>query len=227
MCAARCRRRLTQSDLAGQVGISRSRLAEIEAGHGGGAPLQVWLALAEALGRYLHFEFARDPQQAPADAGHLQMQELVLRLATAAGWEAQFEAPSRAWGSERSIDCRLLDRTGRRLVIGECWNTFGDLGAATRSSTNKLRDAHEKAEASAGDGAPYKVGLVWIVRDTAANRALRNRYEHIFASRFPGSSAQWVKALTGGAPQPDGPGLVWCDLHATRLFAHRRARRPR
>jgi hypothetical protein len=209
------------------VGISQARLADIEAGRGGGAPLEVWFALAEALGRYLRFEFARDSLPERSDAGHLPIQELVLRMAQTGGWEGAFEAQSRAWGADRSVDVRLIDRQERRIVIVECWNTFGDLGAATRSSDRKVQDAEQQAIAIAGDGLPFEVGLVWVVRDTKANRALLNRYEHIFASRFPGPSAQWVGTLTRRARMPKLPGLIWCDVKATRLFARRNGRRPR
>ncbi len=188
---------MTQAALAALSGSARQRLGhQVEKGRGASAPAEVWFALAEALGRYLRFEFGRDPQAELADAGHLDIQELVLRVALAGGWERAFEARSREWGTDRSIDVRLLQRRLRRMVIAECWNTFGDLGAATRSSERKLRDAEEQAVALAGDGPPYEVGLVWIVRDTKANRALVDRYEHIFASRFPGSSAGWIRALT-------------------------------
>lgn len=78
------------------------------------------------------------------------------------------------------------------------------------------------AVAVAGDGAPFEVGLVWIVRDTKANRALLTRYEHIFEARFPGWSQGWVDALTKGAAVPDRPGLIWCDTGRAHLFARRR-----
>lgn len=219
-------RHLTQAALAQKVGISRQRLGDLENGRGTAAPAEVWFALAEALGRYLRFEFARDPQTELADAGHLQIQETVLRVTPPGGWEERaFEARSGSWGSDRSVDVRLLDRKGRRLVIGECWNTFGDLGSAARSSERKVRDAQEYAVAIAGDGEPLQIGLVWIVRDTTANRAVVNRYEQIFATQFPGSSAAWVNTLTKGAPMPTQPGLIWCDTRNGRLFAHRRRRR--
>jgi hypothetical protein len=52
------------------------------------------------------------------------------------------------------------------------------------------------------------------------------KYEASLRSRFPGSSSAWVQALTvPGAPIPDLPGIVWCDVRATRLFALRRGRR--
>ena len=49
----------------------------------------------------------------------------------------------------------------------------------------------------------------------------RRPLPEVFASRFPGSSR--VEALTRGDPPPAEPGLVWCDVSATRLFAWRRA----
>ncbi len=64
--------------------------------------------------------------------------------------------------------------------------------------------------------------MVWLVRATARNRALVARYPEVFAARFPGSSAGWVRALVAGAPTPTGTGLVWCDVASTRVFAWRR-----
>lgn len=227
--ASRKRRRLTQQALAAQVGISRQRLSDLEVGRGAGLPPTIWFAVAEILGRYLRFEFARDPQTEPADAGHLAIQELVLRLAPAAGWAGRFEMPTRPSDPARSVDVPLLDRRRRRLAIVECWNTFGDLGAAARSSDRKVADAHALAASLGGGKGPYETGLCWVIRDTAANRSLLARYEHIFASRLPGSSRAWLNSIAEGGPLPGEPGLIWCDQNATRLFAHRRprARPPR
>jgi hypothetical protein len=217
---------MTLDALAARVAISRARMSEIELGDGGGAPLDVWFAIAQALGRYLKFEFARDPLADVADAGHLAIQELVIRMARAAGWEVRIEAKSRAWDSNRSVDVRLIDRRGKRIVIVECWNTFGDIGAAARSSNAKVRDEEQHAVAVAADGSPFTVQLVWVVRDTKANRELIARYPQAFAARLPRSSTAWLKALTTRTAPPTESGLVWCDLDSTRLFA-RRARAAR
>jgi hypothetical protein len=115
------------------------------------------------------------------------------------------------------------------LILVECWNTFGDLGAAVRSTNRKLAEAAELAIA-VGDGRPYRVTGCWVVRDLERNRRLLVSYPELFASRFPGSSASWVKALSGarqtdGSPRPEPPaqlGLVWCDARATRIDAWRR-----
>lgn len=122
---------------------------------------------------------------------------------------------------------RLIHRTLRRIVIVECWNTFGDLGAAARSSNAKVRQAGDQAAAIAGEGRPFEVGLVWVVRDTKSNRALLARYPELFASRFPGPSQVWVAALAGQAPPPTRPGLVWADTKCTRVFARRIRRAAR
>ena len=223
--ASRTRRRIKQTTLAALVGISQGRLADIEGGRGAGAPLEVWLALAAALDRYLKFEFARDPQADLADAGHLDMQELMLRVSRPGGWQGGFELNTKPADPARSIDVPLRDRANRRLAVVECWNTFGDLGYATRTSDRKVAEARQLAVVSGGEGPEFQVGLCWVVRDTKANRALVGRYPQIFEARFPGSSAAWVAAITGGAAMPEEPGLVWCDLRATRLFARRRTSR--
>jgi transcriptional regulator with XRE-family HTH domain len=219
---SRVRRRLTQKALASRVGISRSRLADIEAGHGSGAPLTIWHSLAEALGRPFRAEFLRDRLEAPPDAGHLDMQQLLVRLGGATGYDRRLELPWRSGDATRWTDVALVNRTARQLILHECVNKFGDIGATFRSSDRKLDDATQLAVAMAGDGPPFGVGLCWVIRDTARNRELLRRYEDLFATRLPGSSRDWVRALTDGGPFPAQPGLVWCDLGATRLFAWRR-----
>ena len=286
---ARRRRKFSQGSLAKQIGVSRARLAAIEAGQGGGAPAEVWFALGEALGIYLKFEFGRDPQAELRDAGHLDIQELVLRAAKAAGWERAFEAKSGGWSSDRSVDVRLVDRKGRRVVVGECWNTrdphqeledgghlemqeftlrlgrstgfgrtfelatrpanpafsvdvglrddarrllvleecwntFGNIGASVRSTRRKIAEAEALAVVIGGERGPYRVAAVWVVRDTPRNRAVLARYPEVFESTFTGSSTAWVAALTVmGAPVPAELGLVWCDPRRGRLTGWRRA----
>jgi transcriptional regulator with XRE-family HTH domain len=158
--ASRQRRRLNQEALAARVGISRGRLADIEAGRGANSPLEVWFALGEALGRPFRAEFVRDRLEEPADAGHLAIQELVLKLGRRAGFDGRFEFPTRPTDPARSSDASLLDRRGRRLVLVECWNTFGDLGAAVRSSDRKLADARSLAVTLGGDEGPFESGFV-------------------------------------------------------------------
>ena len=227
--ASRVRRKLRQCDIAARVGIHRSSVSRIEGGHGGSFALDTWQGLAMAVGRRLTIGLTADSQAEPADAGHLAIQELVLRLARGAGFARAFELPTRASDPRRSVDVGLRDDRRRLLVLVECWNTIGDVGAAARSSERKRAEAEQLAVAIGPLRAdatvePYRVRGCWVVRATARNRALVARYPEIFATRFPGSSAAWLAVLTGGAEPATESGLVWCDVASTRLFAWRRHR---
>lgn len=218
--AMRERRGWTRIDLAARAGLGRMVESRIERGLGK-PDLDTLQRLAMALGRPFIVSFGgRDPLESTADAGHLAIQELVLRLGRTAGYLGSFELQSRPAESWRSVDVGLASDVRRRLILSECWNTIGDVGAAARSSARKLLDMDAIATARWGEGA--EVGLVWVVRATSRNRALVARYPEVFASRFPGSSRGWVEALTTGSRPPSEPGLVWCDVGATRRFAWRR-----
>ncbi len=177
----------------------------------------------------MRIELRRDAREEPADAGHLAIQELVLRLGRRIGYRGSFELRSRSVDPSRSTDVGLRDDQAGILILVECWNTFGDLGAAIRSTKRKLAEAAELAIAIGGDR-PHRVFSCWVVRDVERNRRLVARYPELFASTFPGSSALWVRALTepvrrtGRLDPPTNLGLVWCDARATRLFAWRRGR---
>ena len=219
--ASRKRLRGTQQQLGAGVGLARSTIGAIERGHGGSHTLDTWQRLAVALDRPLIVEFARDTRSQPADAGHLLIQELVLRLGRAAGYRTTFELAMRPSDPSRSSDVGLRDDLRRRLILIECWNTIGDIGASAGSSTRKLAEAAQLAIAYGGDR-PHVVAGCWVVRATVPNRALVARYPEVFGARFPGTSVGWLDALTVGASAPADPGLVWCDVAGTRLFAWRR-----
>ena len=217
--AARERRTWTQEELARRAGVGRQVVSRLERD---ATRLDVDLLqrVSIALGRRLEFGFGRDPLEHTADAWHLAIQELVLRIGRGSGYSGTFELPTRPADRWRSIDVCLAARARRCLVMCECWNTFGDIGAAARSSTRKLAEFEDLAAAKWG--ADGKVGLIWIVRAAARNRALLGRYPEVFASRFPGSSRAWLRVLQFGGIPPAEPGLVWCDVGATRLFEWRR-----
>lgn len=177
--------------------------------------------VAMAVGRPLILDLQRDVFGQTADAGHLAMQELILGLGRRAGFDGRFELATRPAEPWRSSDVGLINDRTRTLVVVECWNTIGDVGAAARASTRKLAEASALATARWGEGLTT-VGLVWVVRATARNRAIVTRYPEVFASRFPGSSAGWVATLTKGAPPPSQTGLVWSDVAGTKVFAWRR-----
>jgi len=153
------------------------------------------------------------------------VQELVLRLGRATGYDRTFEGALKSADSSRSVDVRLRSDTRRRLIVVEAWNSIGDIGASARSFDRKIAETEAYAIA-VGHGAPYAVHGCWVVRATARNRTLLATYPEVFAAKFPGSSQAWTRALTEGTVPPGQPGLVWCDVKATRLFAWRRTASP-
>jgi transcriptional regulator with XRE-family HTH domain len=220
---ARKRRRWSRSQLGAKVGLGATRIGQIERGDGTGVSLEIWFALGQALDMSFRADFARDRIEEPEDAGHLGIQELALRLGRLTGRPRTFELSTRPANPSFSIDVGVRDDSVRVLFIEECWNTFGNINAAVRSTRRKIAEAEQLAVAIGGELGPYRVAAVWIVRDTRRNREIVSRYPEVFAAAFTGSSRQWVKALTTAAVEPPvGLGLVWCDLRATRLFAWRK-----
>jgi transcriptional regulator with XRE-family HTH domain len=218
---ARNRRHLTQAALGERAGVGRMSISRAERGLGGGLTLDAWQRIAIALGITLRVQLQRDPQQEPQDAGHLGMQELVLRLARRHGYLRAVELPTKPDDPWRSIDVALADDRRRRLIVVECWNGIGDIGASVRSSTRKATEAEGLAALRWGER-PHTTHLVWVVRATARNRQLLARYPEVFAARFPGSSAAWAQALNDGTDPPRGPGLVWASVDGARIHPWRR-----
>jgi transcriptional regulator with XRE-family HTH domain len=217
---ARLRRSQTQREVALLAGVSASTVQRIEAGRAMHISLDSIQRTAHAIGRPLRLELSPDPLREPADAGHLAMQELVVRLGTAAGYVAIPEMPAVRQGSWRSTDIALRSDAARRFLVLECWNSIDDVGSACRGTDRKLADGTAYAAARWGEG-EHLVAACWVVRATARNRALLATYPALFAARFTGSSAAWVRALTDGADPPREAGLVWSDIRAKRLFPWR------
>lgn len=215
---------MTQATLAARVEVDQSRISQVERGLGQGVPLDLWVRLGVALGRPLAISLTKPLGEThqPADAGHLAMQERLLELARATGHTSSFELPTRPADPRYSIDVCTADTRNRVLLIQEVWNTFSDLGAAVRSTNRKTAEAHDLA-ATLGDGPSFRVATVWIVRPSAANRALVGRYPQIFGSAFQGSSRSWAKALTTGTAPPREAGLVWLDPTSGRVTEWRRS----
>jgi len=217
--AARIRRRWSQAELGRRAALGRMVIARIERGETR-LDLAALERIAAALGLPLTIALGRDPRQDVADAGHLGIQELVLRIGRHGGLDRRFELATKPDEPWRSADVCFGSTPQRAAIDVECWNTFGNVGASARSSTRKVAELGQLAIAMWGEGA--RAALVWVVRDTSANRSLIARYPEVFATNFPGSSRAWVAALSAGGPIPKEPGLIWCDVRTTRLFAWRK-----
>jgi transcriptional regulator with XRE-family HTH domain len=151
--AGRRRCRLSQAELGRQVGLCQAGVSAIERGLGAGVSLSTWVAFGLSVGQPLAVGFSRAPTPGvgPSDAGHLDLQELAARHAARHGWRATFELPTRPTDPRHSADLAVRDDPGRRLLILECWNRFGDLGAAARSSSRKMAEAAGLTAAIGGE----------------------------------------------------------------------------
>ena len=109
--AARRTRRQPLRVIARSLGISVTRLAELERGEGARAPLKTWIALGAALERPLAVNFSRPLGEPglPTDFGHLEIQEHILWLGRATGRPGTFELPTRPTDPARSTDVGLND----------------------------------------------------------------------------------------------------------------------
>jgi hypothetical protein len=216
---------MTRAAFAKHVGVHQSLISRIELGRGRAVPLETWIAIGIVLGQPLAISLSRPlgEVRAVVDAGHLEIQEHLLRLARSTGRAASFELPTRPSDPSRSIDVGIRDVRNRVLIIEEAWNTFGDLGAAIRATNRKSAEAADLA-ATIDAGPPYRVATVWIVRASATNRSLLARYPEIVRAAFPGSSSDWVACLTTSAAPPGDAGLVWFDPGTRRIHPRRAGR---
>ena len=206
VCEARRRKRLTQRQLGERVGLSQAAISRAERGHGGGLTMDAWQRIGLAVDRPLVVTLQRDTAGETADAGHLAIQELVLRLGREAGYAASFEIPTRPAEPWRSADVGLRNESARRLILVECWNTIGDVGAAPR----------ERTQAGGRRGARGRA----VGRGAGHRRCRLGRAGVRAQPRAPGP-------LPGGLRCAVPRVLAWLDPGAHRLDASPRGTRDR
>lgn len=210
--------RLTQRVASERAGVSQSAWSRIERGMCSGVPLATLAACAAAVDAQLAaFIEARPGASLPRDIEHLRRQELLISLARGGGWAARPERPiDPVAARSRSVDVDLVRRHGGEEVAVEIEDLIADGGAVIRNLTDKTAAVRRDAV----PGATVR-GLL-IVRATRRNRAVVGALPALFSSRFPGSSAAWLRALTDStAPLPDGDGFLWSSVSGDRLFPAR------
>ncbi len=158
----------------------------------------------------------------PRDAVHLRNQGSVLDLARKGGWtgvpEARLDRDAR---TSRSLDV-LLTRDVKWAMV-EIWDWFDDVGGSFRDWDRRL-DALERlaiARIPVEAAMPRTCGA-WLVRSTRRNRELVRQHANVFRARFPGSAAEWVRALgeaTVGLPSK--PALLWISVDGARIYPAR------
>jgi transcriptional regulator with XRE-family HTH domain len=215
--------RLTQAQAAERAGVSQPFWSRLERGLTTAVSIETLASCAAAVGVQLAaFLEARPGADLPRDIELLRRQELVVAVARPGGWRARPEFridPTAAWS--RSIDV-LLDRPIRsELAVVEVVDLLADGGSAMRGLADKVAAVRRSSPPDA-----HVAGLL-VLRATSRNRATMNELAALFESRFPGSSASWLRALTSpDAPMPAEDGVLWSSVSGNRLMAVGRRRSP-
>jgi len=211
---ARIAHRLTQEAASGRAGIAQASWSRIERGISIATSLETLASCAAAVGVQLAaFIEARPGADLPRDLEHLRRQELVIGLSRRGGWTARPElAIDPDARRSRSIDVHLGRRRDTEQVVVELEDLVTDGGAVFRNLSDKVA-AVRRASPPGTD-----VRGVLVLRATARNRATLAQFPGLFRTRFPGSSAEWMRALTEAtAPLPSGDGLLWSSSKGNRL----------
>jgi hypothetical protein len=139
----------------------------------------------------------------------------VISIAARGGWSARPEDPIDPGASRsRSIDVHLTRSRGTEHVVVEVVDLLADAGATLRNLSDKTAAVQRRIPPGA------RVQGLLVLRSTTRNRANLSALPRLFASRFEGSSKQWLGALENAAvAMPDADGLIWSTASGDRLRA--------
>ena len=214
---ARTRAGLRQVDVAVRAGISQSFCSRLERGLATSASLETLAACAAAVGHQLAAFLELAPGATPPrDVEHLRRQQLVIDTATVGGWRAVPEAALPGDGPRpRSIDVLLRRPTQGTTAVVEIVDYFADVGEA-------IRNLEAKVQAIADHEPGGTVAGIMLVRRTRRNRQVVSDLHSLFAARYPGPSAAWLRALQDpDVPMPEAAGFAWTSVRGDRLIARR------
>lgn len=182
------------------------------------ASLETLAACAAAVGLQLAaFLEGRPGADPPRDIAHLRGQTMIVQVARAGGWRAAVERPIDPRASHsRSIDVELRRESRHEAAIVELVDLVADAGRDMRGLSDKVAAVRRERPSD-------RVAGLLAVRATHRNRELVAEIAPLVDARFPGSSADWLAALTtGDAPMPHEDGFVWARVDGSGLFARRR-----
>lgn len=218
----------TQAEVGDAAGVSQGLVSRLERGRGANASIETWACLAAAVGEQVVAFLEHAPgADRPRDIEHVRRQSAVIELASTGGWSALPElAIDPGFVRGRSTDVALVRVASREAVVVEVWDWFDDVGAGLRGLDAKSTTLIARLTAGASDRDQWRVRGLYVVRGTRRNRQLVDELRPLFAARFPGSAASWLRALTEAAqPMPTSDGLLWSD-RIGGLTASRLQRRP-
>lgn len=221
---ARGTARLTQAQAAAAAGLAQSTWSRLESDADPRFTLATWDRAAFAVGSSVDAYLRRTTGTSlPRDSVHLRNQELVIRTGLAGGWHAlPEELIDRDARTSRAADVLLSRRrppAATEFALMEVIDWFDDVGAPTRDWNRRLDAVERYAIARmVGDEPLPRISGCWIVRATQRNRLLISEHTNFFRTRFPGSGAAWLAALTDAQKRmPAEPSLLWVTVDGSKL----------
>ena len=194
--ALRIRRRLTQSDVARMIGLSRSAIARIERGHADRATVRTLIRVAEALGASLSVRvlWHGEGLDRLLDAAHADLTDLALRLLRDTGWEVATEVSFNVTGDRGVIDILAFHPATGALLVIEVKSVVPDLQGMLGTLDRKVRVA-----AGLARGRGWRVTTVsrlLVFPDDRTARRRVDRHAAVFAAALPARTAavrRWLK----------------------------------
>jgi len=211
-------RGLTQRQASDRAGVSQGFWSLLERGGGTTASLETLAACAAAIGgRWTAFLEAAPGTDLPRDIVHLRGQQTIIAFAKPGGWRARVEAGIDPLARRsRAIDVCLDRASSAEIAVVELFDFIADGGDAMRGLADKV------AAVRVGTNTDARIQGLFVLRATRRNRELVGRLGDVIRSRFPGSSAAWVAALSRlDRPMPQADGLIWVSVDGARLFPAR------
>src|SRR4051794_12439629 len=145
--ALRIRRRLTQSQVASAVGVSRATIARVERGDAEELTLRVLIRVTGALGARLDVRvlWHGEALDRLLDKAHADLTEAVLNILVDDDWDVATEVSFNRRGDCGVIDILAFHAPTRSLLVIEIKSVVPDLGAMLGTLDRKVRVAAEVA----------------------------------------------------------------------------------
>lgn len=225
--ALRHRRGWRQIDLATRSDVSRSVLADLEAGRIGTHALDALRRSAEACGGRLDLEL-RVPGgdlSRLLDADHAGVQAAWAELLANHRWQVNVEVTFNHFGERGSVDI-LAWHSGERLVlVCEIKTVIVDAQALLATLDRKVRVAAVMGRQRGWQPAAVVPALI-VLEGSTARRRIREHAALFARFALTGRAATvWIRRPTGGA-QPSGL-LLFHRLSHARSGDRRQAGRQR
>jgi transcriptional regulator with XRE-family HTH domain len=206
---------ITQCDLAGAVGVSRSHIAEVETGKVNPS-LDLVMHIGDALGLDLELVSRSTVMVEPRDSDrvHAWCSGYVDRRFRGSGWVTAREVEVVHARSHGWIDLLAFHPVTRVLVIVEVKSRIDDIGAIERSLAWYERSAREVAMAF--DWRPSRITswLLALASDEVESAVLMQR--DVMRVAFPSRAVDMRRIAVGGLPPVGQRGLALIDPASRR-----------